>query len=73
MVEYVRGQAECEAALSLLHLRRERYGEHMTAGADKSYDTTGFVAGACHHGCSFHHLSLQPTGMIVEPLFSTHW
>lgn len=42
------GGAETEAALSLLGRQRNRHGGHMTVGADRGYDTTGFVAEARH-------------------------
>jgi transposase len=48
------GTAEREAALRLLRKQRARQGGRMSVGADKGYDTAGFVAGVRALGATPH-------------------
>jgi len=48
------GTAEREAALRLLGKQRARQGGRMSVGADKGYDTAGFVAGVRALGATPH-------------------
>jgi len=48
------GTAEREAALRLLERQRARHGGRMSVGADKGYDTGGFVAGVRALGATPH-------------------
>ena len=48
------GQAECDAALLMLHQRQKHRSQRIPVGADKAYDTGDFVAKARQPNVTVH-------------------
>jgi IS5 family transposase len=65
------GTAEREAALRLLGKQRARQGGRLSVGADKGYDTAGFVAGVRALGVT-PHVARKKRGSALDGRTTRH-